>query len=60
MLETVGKCESKNCGAVAVAVVHWPGRSLRMCERCNARAVEVAAAMGFVVSSGGLTEDQRG
>jgi hypothetical protein len=42
-----GGCQSKGCTAGAKSWVLWPGLSLRMCSVCAARALGVAAAMGF-------------
>lgn len=48
-------CESKDCGgpagltAPAALTVFWPGQTLNMCRPCAARAIAVAAAMGFTV-----------
>ena len=35
------------CGLPATWVVHWPGRSVFMCDRHAGWAREVAKAMGF-------------
>lgn len=44
------KCETVSCESRASMEVHWPGQTRRFCIACTARAVQVAAAMGFKLS----------
>lgn len=44
-------CETERCEGLAVVVAHWPGRSLRLCQPCRERADQIAAAMGFRLTS---------
>jgi len=43
------KCGTRVCEFEAENVVHWPGKSLPMCEYCTDRAVSIGDTMGFSV-----------
>jgi len=47
MMVSHDPCESNDCEAEAKFEVHWPGKSLKMCEPCRDRANGIAEAMGF-------------
>lgn len=49
-------CGSVSCGAPAVALAHWPGRSLPLCQPCLDRAQRVAEHMGFALANTPLDE----
>ncbi len=55
--DTKQTCSTVQCNADAVGTVYWPGAELTMCAACIARAKEVAAAMGFVLSVEPLTKE---
>jgi hypothetical protein len=41
----------------ATQLVHWPGKDIPACDEHAVRIVQLAAAMGFVVSSTPCTDD---
>jgi hypothetical protein len=48
-LTVVELCGSDLCLEDAAYVVHWPGRTIRMCGPCKNRALRIADAMGFAL-----------
>lgn len=42
-------CDSNRCLELARYETHWPGQDGVKCERCTARAKEIATAMGFTL-----------
>ena len=44
-------CGTHNCDNQANQQVHWPGKTLLLCESCTQRAHSIAEAMGFVLSA---------
>lgn len=47
-------CETISCDGPVVAVIFWPGQTLRMCGQCAARALRIAGHMGFDLATADL------
>lgn len=49
VVERVVRCCSSDCDKPATRTVFWPGQTKPMCDRCVARAKNIADAMGFTL-----------
>jgi hypothetical protein len=49
-MTVVDLCGQETCLEDAAFVVHWPGRTLKLCARCKDRALRIAEAMGFALT----------
>lgn len=54
------KCHSRTCDKAPTVVVYWPGQTCEMCAECAARALNVAQAMGFVLTVSALPVREEG
>lgn len=49
VVDRVIRCCSSDCDRAATRTVFWPGQTKPMCDRCVARAKNIAGAMGFTL-----------